>query len=134
MENKKKTILIVEDHQSVVSAMKLLLGEKYNLVIFNTADEAVDEIKNIGSNDKPDLIITDNNTKSNLRGLDVLAAAKAAGIKAIMHSGSPEIEQDVKRLYPGVPFVLKSSGNLTEAVDNIFGQQPDIRNKPVIRR
>ena len=88
MEKDKKTIWIVDDSNSTRILIKnALKSSGHNILEIATADEAIEKLKT----EHPDLIITDNNTNSQQNGSDVVRAAQAKGVKVIMVSATPEL-------------------------------------------
>lgn len=59
------TILVIEDHPSVLEAIAEVLREEYTIIKTKSADDGIQIIKKV----RLDLIITDNNLPGQLSGL-----------------------------------------------------------------
>lgn len=101
--NRRPTVWIIDDDRSIREFVKLFLHKDgYNIVEFVSADDAIDELKkvNFSSNNenRPDVIVTDNNTGSEKKGTDVIVTAKKMNIPTIMLSTSvsPETRKIVE--------------------------------------
>jgi len=91
----EKLVYVVEDELSQREGLAWMLKDSgFNVREFNTVDAALEHMgwrensQNLSQN-LPDLIVTDNNTNSRYRGLDLLAAAKRAGVPRVMAAGGP---------------------------------------------
>ncbi len=98
MQNNKKLIWHVEDYHNLREAVKeRLVHHGYNYCSFDTADNAINALNNLKDTDeKPDIIITDYDTKSQKNGLDVTKKAKEMGIPVIMLSASAGIKHQAE--------------------------------------
>ncbi len=91
MADNKKLIWVVDDSGTARYAVKLALSH-HDVVEFKTADEAIVKLGGDGVR-RPDLILTDNDTQSSKNGMDVITAAKSAGVKSIMISSDNSLEK-----------------------------------------
>lgn len=140
MDNKpKKLIWIVEDDTD----QSFLLEERlhyngYATRSFPTADAAIIELEKLkySTDQKPDLIITDYNTKSNNSGLDVIkaAAAKELGIRSIILSAN-DIEH-VAMAHGAVGFFRKPYDNkeLVAKVNKVIAMTPESKESQQVSR
>jgi DNA-binding NtrC family response regulator len=112
MDNKPKTIWVVDDDEDIRMSLKDALGFKGFIVReFPIVDSAIAEL----AKTKPDLIITDYNTYSEKNGLELVAVAKGMEIPIIMQSGSRNVEPIA--MQNGAAAFFQKPYNVRELVD-----------------
>ncbi len=81
----KKLVWVVDDEQSILAAVKdRLESNDFNAATFTTAEDAVKALSR-GEN-LPALIITDNDTRSAMTGMDVIQSAVYKKIPIIIQA------------------------------------------------
>ncbi len=126
--NKKNVIWFVDDEHTLARMLKYDFNKRgYDCEMFSSVDKAAEELKKR----KPNLIITDYDTKSKMNGLDLL---KMAGdVPVIMQSGTDfisvggkevplkeETEKHGVRKFLKKPFDIRE---LLSATDEILPEQ-----------
>jgi|CXWL01.1.fsa_nt_gi DNA-binding NtrC family response regulator len=98
MKNGQTHIWLVEDDKDLRELMEdRLHAAEYTQRSFTKAESAINALNNLKDTDeKPDIIITDYDTKSNKNGLDVTKKAKEMGIPVIMLSASAGIKHQAE--------------------------------------
>ncbi len=123
MENKKKNILVIEDHESIRLLFSRFLGKQYDVV---TKQDGFDGLVWLSYGNIPDLIILDM-SMPRLSGLDFLNNIRTSGffhdIPVIIVSGEEDsriIEQCHQLGIEG--FITKPFNpiKLNAKIDNIF--------------
>ncbi len=94
MKNGQTHIWLVEDDKDLRELMEdRLHAAEYTQRSFTKAESAINALNNLKDTDeKPDIIITDYDTKSGKNGLDVTRKAKEMGIPVIMLSASAGVK------------------------------------------
>ena len=110
----KPKILVIEDHIGLFTALEFVLEPQYELLHTCSALQALELIVKYN----PDLILADNQVRSNLTGLDILKYlyTQQSSIPVIMMSGD-DISYEVNRW--GAKAFLAKPFNLTELIDSI---------------
>ena len=112
---KKETIWVIDDLKVIRKAVVGILGDKYNVIGFGSAEEVLSRLKN-EKLDIPDLILLDINMKK-INGLELLRILKSrkefAYIPFIIFSSSDSIDDKVKALELGASdYIVKPFNHL----------------------
>ncbi len=85
MQGAKKLVWVVDDEQPILSAVKERLeSNDFNVATFTTAEDAVKTLSR--GEGLPALIITDNDTRSSMTGMDVIQSAVYKKIPIIIQA------------------------------------------------
>ena len=118
----KKRILIVDDEEGIRESLKLILGEKYELLLATSSKECLSYIKN--ENDI-NLVLLDIKMPK-VDGLEILKQLKEINpdIKVIMVTGYKSVETATEAIKAGASdYIVKpfNSSDILEAVDKNLG-------------
>ncbi len=99
MSDSKGLVWVIEDDPDVLDmTMDRLEGHGYKHRSFTKAEDAVKALSNLIHSERPDAIITDNDTPGSMNGLHVLAKAKELNIPTIIFSASSAVAKEIKNM------------------------------------
>ena len=114
--SKDKMVWVVGDDPAVMMKVVGNLKDKHELRVFGNADDAASELR-VVTNNKPDLVIADHDTKNIMSQSGIVRKADRNNIPVILLSNTPEIEEKLAMKNVTVTSKELSSKELTDLVD-----------------
>ncbi|MEQ1705404.1 MAG: response regulator [Rickettsiales bacterium] len=110
MENKQKTAWVVDDNADIRMPLTDALEFRgFTVREFNSATAAIKAL----AESKPDIIITDLDTKTKENGIDVIKAATPMGVKSILWTAGSDFHKiSINAKNAGAAEVFEKPGNI----------------------